>query len=47
MGFMFEPGLRSLLNCAGAVSLVYLASCWLFAEELEIRFRDRFPQGKS
>lgn len=44
---MIEVNLKSLLDCAGAVSLVYIAAYWLFAEELEGKLHDRFPRNKK
>ena len=41
---MIEFSLKTLLNCAGAVLLVYFAAYWLFAEELEGKLHDRFSR---
>ena len=39
--------LKSVLNYAGGVLLAYFASCWLFADVLESKLRNRFPLRKS
>ncbi len=44
---MFGDGLTFPLICAGAVSLAYFVSCWLFADELEARHRARFPRQEE